>query len=144
MVQKSWLHPESRGKGVGGAFRYNQLAPARKDANMADAHDSPSGAVVPVPPQPPALRFEVSSQGMTSTYANFFRVAGTFEELLLDFGFHTGLGGGGLEAAKVSQRVIMTFSTAKRLLGALQAAIQRHEQTFGPIETDPQKRIRRP
>ena len=111
---------------------------------MAEEHESSSGAVVPVPPQPQSVRLEISTQGMNATYANFFRVAGTFEEMLLDFGFHTGLVvGGNVEAAKISQRVIMTFPTAKRLLGALQAAVQRHEQAFGPIETDPQKRARR-
>ena len=57
---------------------------------MADEQDS-SGAMVPVPPQPQQMRLEINAQGMSTTYANFFRVAGTFEELLLDFGFHTGL-----------------------------------------------------
>src|ERR687888_241848 len=92
--------------------------PQRLD--MADEPEPSSGAMVPVPPQPPPVRLEIATQGMATTYANFFRVAGTFEELLLDFGFHTGL------------------------VGALQAAVQRHEQTFGPVETDPQKRVRRP
>ena len=87
----------------------------------------------------------MTTQGMATTYANFFRVAGTFEELLLDFGFHTGLTvGTQTEPARVTHRMVMTFPTAKRLFGALQAALQRHEQTFGPIETDPQKRVRRP
>jgi hypothetical protein len=111
---------------------------------MADEHDPTSGAMVPVPQQPPPMRLEISAQGMTTTYANFFRVAGTFEELLLDFGFHTGIVVGTTpEPAKVTHRMVMSFATAKRLLGALQAAIQRHEQTFGPVETDPQKRVRR-
>lgn len=111
---------------------------------MSDEIDPSSGAVVPVSPQPQAMRLEVSTTGMTTTYSNFFRVAGTFEELLLDFGFHSGLVvGNSTEPAKITQRVIMNFPTAKRLLGALQAALQRHEQTFGPVETDPQKRARR-
>lgn len=112
---------------------------------MADEQEPPSGAMVPVPPQPQPVRLEMTTQGMTTTYANFFRVAGTFEELLLDFGFHTGLTvGNQTEPARVTHRMVMTFPTAKRLLGALQAAVQRHEQTFGPVETDPQKRVRRP
>jgi len=112
---------------------------------MADEQEPSSGAMVPVPPQPPPVRLEMTTQGMTTTYANFFRVAGTFEELLLDFGFHTGLVvGNQTEPARVTHRMVMTFPTAKRLFGALQAAIQRHEQTFGPVETDPQKRVRRP
>jgi hypothetical protein len=111
---------------------------------MADEQEPQSGAMVPVPPQPPPVRLEMTAQGMTTTYANFFRVAGTFEELLLDFGFHSGLVvGAQTEPAKITHRMVMTFPTAKRLLGALQAAVQRHEQTFGPVETDPQKRVRR-
>ena len=91
------------------------------------------------------MRLEINAQGMTTHYSNFFRVAGTFEELLLDFGFHTGLVIGSTpEPARITHRMVMSFPTAKRLLGALQAAIQRHEQAFGPVETDPQKRVRRP
>ena len=111
---------------------------------MADDHDSTSGAMVPVPSTPPPVRLEISTQGMSTNYSNFFRVAGTFEELLLDFGFHTGLvSGNATEPAKITHRMVMSFATAKRLLGALHAAVQRHEQTFGTIETDPQKRVRR-
>jgi hypothetical protein len=111
---------------------------------MADEQEPASGAVVPVPPQPPPVRLEINAQGMTTHYANFFRVAGTFEEMLLDFGFHTGLVIGSTpEPARITHRMVMSFPTAKRLLGALQAAVQRHEQTFGPVETDPQKRVRR-
>lgn len=111
---------------------------------MSEEAEGGSGAVVPVPPPPQPMRLEVSSTGMNTTYSNFFRLAGTFEELLLDFGFHSGLVvGNNTEPAKIGQRVILNFPTAKRLLGALSAAIQRHEQTFGPIETDPQKRVRR-
>lgn len=112
---------------------------------MADEQQPTSGAMVPVPPPPAPVRLEIATQGMSSAYANFFRVAGTFEELLLDFGFHSGLVvGTQTEPAKITHRMIMTFPTAKRLLGALQSAIQRHEQTFGTVETDPQKRVRRP
>jgi len=112
---------------------------------MSEEQDTSAGAMVPVPPQPQQMRLEINAQGMTTTYANFFRVAGTFEELLLDFGFHTGLVAGNTpEAAKVTHRMVMSFATGKRLLGALQAAIVRHEQTFGTVETDPQKRVRRP
>jgi len=112
---------------------------------MADEQEPTSGAMVPVPPQPPPVRLEMTTQGMSTTYANFFRVAGTFEELLLDFGFYTSLTViSKPSAARVTHRIVMIFPTAKRLLGALQAAIQRHEQTFGTVETDPQKRVRRP
>ncbi|MFM7740790.1 MAG: DUF3467 domain-containing protein, partial [Planctomycetota bacterium] len=38
--------------------------------------------------------------------------------------------------------IIVNFYTAKRLLGALYQTIQRHEEVFGPIEIDVQKRVR--
>ncbi len=42
----------------------------------------------------------------------------------------------------VTQRVVMNFYTAKRLLAALQMSVQRHEAVFGVLETDIQKRLR--
>ena len=42
----------------------------------------------------------------------------------------------------VTQRIVMNFWTAKRLLGALSFAVQRHEQFFGALEVDVQKRVR--
>ena len=38
----------------------------------------------------------------------------------------------------------MNFFTAKRLLTALGMTIQRHEQTFGAIELDINRRVRTP
>jgi Protein of unknown function (DUF3467) len=109
---------------------------------MGEDLDKPESAVVPVPPPPQPMRIEINAQGLTTGYTNFFRVGGTYEELILDFGFHSGLVvGNGVEPAKIHHRMLMNFPTAKRLLGALQAAVQRHEATFGPIETDPQKRV---
>ena len=86
----------------------------------------------------------MTTAGLTTTYANFFRVAGTFEEMVLDFGFHSGFAGPhGPEPVPVTQRIILSFASAKRLLAALQAGVVRHEQAFGPVETDPQKRAHR-
>ena len=87
----------------------------------------------------------VDVEGMSSLYANFFRVTGTPEELVLDFGLNTQLmQPGGPESVKLSQRLVMSFYTAKRLLNALSWAVNRHESTFGIIETDFQKRMRTP
>ena len=81
---------------------------------------------------------------MVSTYANFFRVTGTPEELVLDFGLNTQQVGptGAPEAVKLNQRLVMSFYTAKRLLSALQWAVSRYEGNFGVLETDFQKRLR--
>jgi hypothetical protein len=74
-------------------------------------------------------------------YANFCRVTGTPEELIIDFGLNNQPMGTPTEAIPISQRIIVNFFTAKRLLGALSMSIQRHEAAFGVLETDVQKRV---
>ena len=90
------------------------------------------------------MQIPVDSDTMASTYANFFRVTGTPEELVLDFGLNTQqvTPSGQPEAVKVTQRLIMSFYTAKRLLNALQWAVSRYEGNFGVLEIDFQKRMR--
>jgi hypothetical protein len=91
------------------------------------------------------IQIPVDMAGMLSAYANFFRVTGTPEELILDFGLNTQqMGAGGPEPVKLTHRLVLSFYTAKRLLGALQWAVGRHEGSFGVVETDIQKRMRGP
>lgn len=92
------------------------------------------------------MQIPVDVGEMTSLYANFFRVTGTPEELVLDFGLNTSLltQSNTPEAVKLNHRLVMSFYTAKRLLSALQWAVNRHETTFGAIETDFQRRMRMP
>ena len=106
---------------------------------------------IPLNPEPTGQQAQPQQQvtlsinmgEMETTYSNFFRVTGTFEEIILDFGLHSGLmTQQGPEPIKVHQRMVMSFATAKRLLAALQMSIMRHEQLFGAVETDPQKKIR--
>ncbi|MBI1345937.1 DUF3467 domain-containing protein [bacterium] len=73
-------------------------------------------------------------------YANFCRVSSTPEELVLDFGLNPQPFGQGAVPVKVSQRLVVNFYTAKRMAMALGVALQRHEQAFGTIEIDIQKR----
>ena len=87
----------------------------------------------------------VDPSGLAATYANFFRVTGTPEELVLDFGLNTQqMTPAGPEAVKLSHKLVLSFWTAKRLLGALQWAVNRYENNFGVLETDFQKRVRGP
>jgi hypothetical protein len=75
-------------------------------------------------------------------YCNFCRVTGTPEEVVLDFGLNTHPTGGPSGTVKVAQRIVMNFYTAKRLLQALAVTVQRHEDAFGVLETDVNKRVR--
>jgi len=93
--------------------------------------------------QPAQVQIPVDVTNMVSGYANFFRVSGTPEEIVLDFGLNTQqMAPSGPEPVKLTQRLVMSFYTAKRLLGALQWAVNRYEQNFGNLETDFQKRMK--
>lgn len=86
--------------------------------------------------------FAVDSTGLSTVYANFARVTGTPEELVLDFGLNTSLLPNPNEPVKLTHRLVMNYFSAKRLLGALNMSIQQHERVYGVLETDIQKRVR--
>ena len=72
-------------------------------------------------------QLEVDDSAIISCYANLCRVTGSPEELIIDFGLNSQPMGPPQEPIKVAQRLIVNFFTAKRLLGALSMAVQRHE-----------------
>ena len=86
-------------------------------------------------------RVEVTDKNAISLYANFCRVTGTPEELILDFGLNAQPFGVPTEPVEVKQRIVVNYYTAKRMLQALHMSVQRHEQAFGVLETDVQKRV---
>ena len=90
-------------------------------------------------PKRPEVKFDDSKT--IASYANFCRVTGTPEELIVDFGLNNQPMGVPTDAIPIAQRIIVNFFTAKRLLGALNMSIHRHEAAFGVLETDVQKRV---
>jgi len=84
---------------------------------------------------------QVDDTKAISSYTNFCRVTGTPEELIVDFGLNMQPMGVANQTIEVTQRIILNYYTAKRLLAALQMSIQRHEAAFGVLETDIQKRV---
>jgi hypothetical protein len=93
-------------------------------------------------PGPQQIQIQVDDSRALTAYANFFRVAGMPEELILDFGLNTQPVGVPNQPIPITLRVILNFYTAKRILHALRLAIQRYETTFGVLETDIQKRVK--
>lgn len=89
----------------------------------------------------PRAQIEIDESGAMTSYANFCRVTGTPEELIIDFGLNAQPFGTPKEPIKVQQRLVTNYFTAKRLLHALSLSVQRHEQAFGVLETDVQKRV---
>lgn len=83
----------------------------------------------------------IESDDLRPLYANFARVAGLPEELVIDFGLNSQPMGTPNAPVKVSQRVVINYFTAKRLFMALAAFLQRHEQAFGEIQIDINKRV---
>lgn len=83
----------------------------------------------------------VDDRHAAAAYANFCRVTGTPEEMILDFGLNAQPFGTHAEPLPINQRIVMNFFTAKRMLHALQVTLQRHESAFGALETDVQKRV---
>ncbi len=92
-------------------------------------------------PQQPA-QVQVVDTDAVATYANFCRVTGSPEELIVDFGLNPQPIGVPKDPIHVKQRIIVNFYTAKRLLAALQMSVARHESVFGVLETDINKRVR--
>ena len=88
------------------------------------------------------VQVEVDDAHVTASYANFCRVTGSPEELIIDFGLNPQPVGVPKNPIQVTQRVIINYYTAKRLLHALSLSIQRHESVFGVLETDIQKRLK--
>lgn len=108
---------------------------------MSDEAKTPAPAEAPAA-QAQAPQFTVDASGLLSTYTNWYRVTGTPEELVIDFGLNPQMGQVPTEPIKLTTRLVMNFYTAKRLLNALQFAVQRHESFFGVVEVDVQKRVR--
>ena len=90
----------------------------------------------------PATQSEIVLNDKTAhaAYSNFARVTATPEEVIIDFGLNPNPFMQGKQEVVVTQRLIMNFYTAKRLLSALGMTIQRHEQTFGSVELDVRRR----
>ncbi|MEO2033998.1 MAG: DUF3467 domain-containing protein [Planctomycetaceae bacterium] len=105
---------------------------------MSEQQENQPPAQQPAPTQ----EIAVNDTDVQAVYANFCRVVSTPEELILDLGLNPNPYATGTVNVKVSQRVIMNYYSAKRMLSALATALGRHEQTFGTLETDVRKRVR--
>jgi hypothetical protein len=111
---------------------------------MADKTEPVEETKTPAAPaqQQQMVQVEVDDSHVTALYANFCRVTGSPEELIVDFGLNPQPVGVPKSPIAVTQRIVMNYYTAKRLLHALHLSVQRHEAVFGVLETDIQKRVK--
>jgi len=116
---------------------------------MSETKSSDSPMTAPAAAAPAAeaqaqqpMQVQVNDENALALYANFCRVTGSPEELIIDFGLNPQPIGVPKDPIQVKQRIIVNFFTAKRLLAALQMSVARHEAVFGVLETDINKRVR--
>ena len=119
----------------------------REERTLAKSESSAVVEETPAPAEQPQTRpaaqqteVVVDEAGAHAAYANFARVTATPEEVIVDFALNPQPFATGRQEVKVSQRLIMNFYTAKRLLGASQKTIQRHGGAFGAIELNVRRR----
>ena len=113
-----------------------------KDAEATTPAAPAAAAPAPQQQQQQRVQVQIDDSKVIACYANFCRVTGTPEELIIDFGLNPQPVGIPKDPIPVTQRIITNFYTAKRMLHALQLTVQRHEATFGVLEIDVQRRVR--
>ncbi len=108
---------------------------------------------IPAPPQPgqagqpgqQQVPITIDATNRETTYTNWVQAHLNEDELHLDLGHFSRVATGNtLEPIVLTHRVIMNFVTAKRLAELLRTAVARHEQMFGVVELDPNRRLRVP
>jgi hypothetical protein len=115
---------------------------------MADETTAPTPAPTQAQPtgqpgQAQQIQVSIDDSEMTSVYVNFFRVTGNPDEVLLDLGMYSQvMAAGGPEPIELNHRLVMNFVTAKKLAEVLRVVVARHEQAFGVVEVDPNRRLR--
>jgi Protein of unknown function (DUF3467) len=88
------------------------------------------------------IRLRINQSNMITNYANSFRPVTSADEVLIDFGINQTIAinepeKNGPKAEiifDVSDRVIMNYSTAKRLTIAMNQVISNYEKEFGEIK----------
>jgi hypothetical protein len=91
------------------------------------------------------VQLRLDERNMKTSYANAFRSNGTPEEVMLDFGVNVVNPPSQPDANpvivfQVNERVIMNYFSAKRLALALGQMIRRHEEQYGELELDVNRR----
>jgi hypothetical protein len=87
------------------------------------------------------IRITLEDSQVEAAYSNFCRVTGTPEEVIIDFAMNPNPFSQQDQHVRVDKRIVLNYFTAKRLYGALQQTILRHEQNFGSIELNVQRRL---
>jgi len=92
----------------------------------------------------PGVQVLLDERELRTVYTNAYRIHTATEEVVVDLGFNmpnpNQQGGQAQLLFKVTDRVIMSYSNAKRLAMSLSQLVKRYEQQFGEIPTQPGQR----
>ena len=90
------------------------------------------------------VQLVVDEKDLKSVFANAYRIYTTAEEVVIDLGFNmpdpNPSGGTPRLLFKVTDRVIMSYASTKRLSQSINELVKRYEQQFGPIQVRPAAR----
>lgn len=118
------------------------------DTKTIDAKKKDEGDIVekpkvdgPAPEGTTQIKLSLDESSLEASYSNFCRVTGTPEEVIIDFALNPNPFSRQDQKVKIDKRLVMNHYTAKRLFAALQQTIMRHEQNFGVIELNVQRRL---
>ena len=110
---------------------------------MAEEMDQ-AGQAVPQAGAGGQVQVLVDERDMKTLYANAYRIHTAEQEAVIDFGFNmpnpNAQGGQQQVLLKVTDRVVISYVTAKRLALSLQQLVKRFEQQFGEIPVMPGQR----
>ena len=112
----------------------------KKNKNEGEIVEKPAAPTEPAA-DAPQVRITLDDKQVDASYTNFCRVTGTPEEVIVDFALNPNPFTRQDQTVKVDKRLVMNHFTAKRLFAALQQTILRHEQNFGVIELNVQRRL---
>jgi hypothetical protein len=103
------------------------------------------GAAADPPMQPQGVKVVVDERDMRWNSVNAYRIHTTADEVVLDLGFNmldpnVKPGDGQQMLFRVSERNVMSYSTAKRLQQSLTNLVQKYEATYGPITPPTEKK----
>lgn len=122
---------------------------SRKDISITDAEDTIEAQAAAQTGQK-KVRIRIDESNINTSYVSGFRPTMGPEELMLDFGLNHVRPTGNKEQPveivfQASNRLIMSYFSAKRLAVALSRVVRRYEQEFGEIELNAaNRRIREP
>src|ERR1700683_2068600 len=88
-----------------------------------------------------SVQLVVDEKDLKIIFANAYRIYTTAEEVVIDLGFNmpdpNPQGGQARLLFKVTDRVVMSYASTKRLAMSLTQLVKRYEQQFGEIQVRP-------